>query len=92
MERGPLWPPAVPYLQLRQDEHGDISTNGIPVPQTGFPQGAPHRSTPPPSLRETHPRFVRLMRIGADKSAVGAIHRPLHLFHTPIYMVIIDRK
>ena len=43
--RGPLWLPAVPFLEGAQD--------GQENPTRGRPQGAPLHSTPPPPLRET---------------------------------------
>src|SRR5438876_2787083 len=55
-------------------------TRGIPVPQTGFPQGAPlpvpqtgSHTAPPLPLREPRPFRVRLMRIPADLSASMSI-------------------
>src|ERR1700687_234290 len=63
----------------------------LPFSQTGFPtharpQGPQPSPTPPPPLRETRRLTIfsfffhlKLMRIRADKSAVGTINRPLLL-------------
>ena len=43
----------------------------------GDHEGPPHATPLPSPLRNIHLYFVRLMPIRADKSAVGAINRPL---------------
>src|SRR5437899_755560 len=46
---GRLWEGSTkPWLCVGQEERND----GIPVPQTGFPRGAPLHSAPPLPLRE----------------------------------------
>src|SRR5947209_5871736 len=44
------------------------------------PQGAPLHPAPPLPLREARSVSLRLMHTRADKSAVGAINRPLQPF------------
>ena len=64
---GPLWPPAVSLQEGAQD--------GQENPTGGHPQGAPLHSQPPLPLRDPRSRFLRLMRIGADLSALIGINR-----------------
>jgi hypothetical protein len=66
-------------------------------PQRGRLQGSTLliHTTPAPTeglfpLRFFHPLFVRLMRIGADKSAMGAVNRPL-LYGRIILLKVITR-
>src|SRR5213595_2961821 len=69
------------------DERGGDPAGSKPRPR-GRPQGSPPRSTPPPPLRGNHSHFVSLMRMRADKSAVGAINRPL-LYNRIILLKVI---
>jgi hypothetical protein len=64
------------------DEPGAVLPGRIQGPR-GRPQGSPPLipTTPAPTeglspLRFSHPLSIRLMRMRADQSAVGAINRP----------------
>ena len=53
------------------------NTNASPARATM--KALPSTLHPPSPLRSTQRHFVRLMRMRADQSAVGAINRPLQM-------------
>jgi hypothetical protein len=62
-------------------------TRGPHSPPDCVHKGPPSHSTPPSPLQSSDELCVRLMPIGADKSAMGAVNRPLRRSLAYTYLI-----